>query len=55
LPAYTGLHFELVGCERDKSDAARFGATRYIRKPSNLDDFLSLGAIFKAALSKPEP
>jgi DNA-binding response OmpR family regulator len=38
--------------ERDKADAARFGASRYIRKPSRLDDFLSLGLIFKAALSK---
>jgi chemotaxis family two-component system response regulator Rcp1 len=41
--------------ERDKADAARFGASRYIRKPSKLDDFLSLGAIFKAALSEPKP
>jgi chemotaxis family two-component system response regulator Rcp1 len=41
--------------ERDKTDAARFGASRYIRKPSRLDDFLSLGSIFKAALSKLEP
>jgi CheY-like chemotaxis protein len=39
--------------ERDKAEAARFGASRYIRKPSKLDDFLALGAIFKAALSKP--
>jgi chemotaxis family two-component system response regulator Rcp1 len=41
--------------ERDKADAARFGASRYIRKPSKLDDFLSLGLIFKAALSEPGP
>jgi chemotaxis family two-component system response regulator Rcp1 len=41
--------------ERDKAEAARFGASRYIRKPSRLDDFLALGAIFKAALSLPEP
>ena len=40
--------------ERDKADAVRFGASRYIRKPSKLDDFLSLGAVFKAALSEPE-
>jgi CheY-like chemotaxis protein len=40
--------------ERDKADAARFGASRYIRKPSNLDEFLSLGSIFKAAISKRE-
>ena len=40
--------------ERDKADAVRFGASRYVRKPSKLDDFLSLGAVFKAALSEPE-
>lgn len=39
--------------ERDKADAARLGASRYIRKPSKLDDFLNLGGIFKAALSEP--
>jgi len=39
--------------ERDKADAARFGASRYICKPSKLDDFLSLGLIFKAGLSEP--
>jgi DNA-binding response OmpR family regulator len=41
--------------ERDKADAARFGATRYLRKPSKLDEFLMLGAIFKAALAEPKP
>ena len=40
--------------ERDKAEAAHFGASRYIRKPSKLDDFLRLGAIFKAALSSLE-
>ena len=29
--------------ERDKADAVRLGATRYIRTPSKLDDSLSLG------------
>jgi hypothetical protein len=28
-------------------------ASRYIRKPSRLDEFLNLGLIFKAALSEP--
>ena len=37
----------------DKEDAARFGATRYLRKPSRLDEFLGLGAIFKATLGTP--
>jgi DNA-binding response OmpR family regulator len=40
--------------EQDKADAARFGASRYIRKPSSLDEFLNLGLIFKAAISKQE-
>ena len=35
----------------DQADAAKFGATRYLRKPSRLDDFLALGAIFKATLT----
>jgi chemotaxis family two-component system response regulator Rcp1 len=39
--------------ERDKADAMRFGASRYIRKPSKLDEFLSLGAIFKTVLAGP--
>jgi DNA-binding response OmpR family regulator len=36
--------------ERDKADAVRFGANSYVRKPTKLDEFLSLGLIFKAAL-----
>jgi CheY-like chemotaxis protein len=32
---------------QDKAVAARLGASRYIRKPSRLEDFLALGAIFK--------
>jgi CheY-like chemotaxis protein len=32
---------------QDKADAARLGATRYIRKPSRLEDFLALGATFR--------
>ena len=35
---------------QDKADAARLGASRYIRKPSRLADFLELGVIFKAML-----
>lgn len=33
--------------QEDKADAARLGASRYIRKPSRLEDFLRLGEIFK--------
>lgn len=36
--------------ERDKAEAARLGADRYIHKPLHLDDFLRLGAVFKAIL-----
>ena len=32
--------------QQDRDDTARLGASRYIRKPSRLDDFLELGAIF---------
>jgi CheY-like chemotaxis protein len=35
---------------QDKADAARFGATRYLKKPLHLQEFLNLGAIFKDAL-----
>lgn len=35
----------------DREDAARLGATRYIRKPSRLEEFLSLGSIFRKMLS----
>ena len=38
--------------ERDRADGARLGVSRYLRKPSKLDDFLSLGAIFQAVLSE---
>jgi CheY-like chemotaxis protein len=37
--------------QQDRADAARLGANRYIRKPSRLEEFLSLGAVFKATLS----
>ncbi len=41
--------------ERDKADAARLGASRYIRKPLRLDEFLSLGAIFREVLEGSAP
>jgi CheY-like chemotaxis protein len=40
---------------RDRILADQLGATRYIRKPSNLDEFLSLGAIFKDLLGQTNP
>jgi CheY-like chemotaxis protein len=35
---------------RDRLLANELGATRYLRKPSNLEQFLSLGAVFKELL-----
>ena len=38
---------------RDRATAAELGATQYIRKPSDLEQFLQLGAIFKDLLAQP--
>lgn len=37
---------------RDRIVASQLGAARYLRKPSNLDQFLSLGAVFKEVLGQ---
>jgi CheY-like chemotaxis protein len=37
---------------RDRLVASQFGAARYLRKPSSLEQFLSLGAIFKDLLEQ---
>jgi chemotaxis family two-component system response regulator Rcp1 len=39
---------------RDRLTANELGATRYLHKPSNLEEFLGLGAIFKALLGQKE-
>ena len=39
--------------QQDRADVLRFGATQYVRKPSRLEEFLSLGAIFKASITVP--
>jgi DNA-binding response OmpR family regulator len=39
---------------RDRVLANQLGATRYLRKPSSLDEFLSLGAVFKDLLGQTE-
>lgn len=39
---------------RDRVLANELGATRYLRKPSNLEEFLSLGAVFKDILGQTE-
>jgi DNA-binding response OmpR family regulator len=36
---------------RDRTLAGDLGAVRFLRKPSNLDQFLGLGAVFKELLS----
>jgi DNA-binding response OmpR family regulator len=36
--------------QQDRAETLRLGASRYIRKPSRLEEFMSLGAIFKAML-----
>jgi two-component system, chemotaxis family, response regulator Rcp1 len=38
---------------RDRQAANELGATRYVRKPSNLEQFLQLGAVFKELLTGP--
>lgn len=35
---------------QDRSEATRLGASGYLRKPSRLQEFMSLGAVFKAML-----
>lgn len=40
--------------ERDRRHAAQLGASRYVRKPSRLADFMRLGAIFEAMLDQAE-
>jgi CheY-like chemotaxis protein len=37
---------------KDREEAARLGATLYIQKPSNLEDFMKIGAEFKRLLSR---
>jgi CheY-like chemotaxis protein len=37
---------------RDRIVASELGAAGYLRKPSNLEDFLSLGAVFKEMLGQ---
>lgn len=37
---------------RDRQVAQQYGVTRYLRKPSSLEQFLSLGAVFKELLER---
>lgn len=38
---------------RDRTLASELGAVRFLRKPSNLEQFISLGAVFKELLRPP--
>ena len=38
---------------RDRQLAIQLGAVRFLRKPSELEQFLGLGAVFKEILGKP--
>jgi CheY-like chemotaxis protein len=44
------LVFSSSQADADRQDALRLGANKYITKPSNLDEFLSIGAVLKAIL-----
>jgi len=35
---------------KDKEEASQLGANRYIRKPSNVEGFLHIGAVLKSLL-----
>jgi CheY-like chemotaxis protein len=39
---------------RDRLSSTNLGATRFLQKPSNLDQFLDLGAIFRELLDGPQ-
>jgi CheY-like chemotaxis protein len=39
--------------QRDRDLAIQLGAVRFLRKPSGLEQFLSLGAVFKELLAAP--
>jgi DNA-binding response OmpR family regulator len=38
---------------QDRDESSRLGASLYLRKPSRLDDFLRLGAVFREILATP--
>src|SRR5581483_319027 len=39
---------------RDRQNAAQLGAVRFLRKPSGLEQFMDLGAVFKELLQAPK-
>jgi CheY-like chemotaxis protein len=54
----TGLRIPVVvltssDSQRDRDLAIQLGAVRFLRKPSELEQFLSLGGVFKELLESP--
>lgn len=41
------------GAERDRKRAAELGATRYFQKPSDVDEFIQLGAVVREVVEAP--
>lgn len=44
--------FSSSDAAKDREETANLGANRYIRKPSNLDEFMAVGSILKDLLSQ---
>jgi CheY-like chemotaxis protein len=42
--------FSSSDAPEDRRNAARLGASRYIKKPTNLDDFLKIGSVLREML-----
>jgi CheY-like chemotaxis protein len=45
--------FSSSDAAKDREEAASLGANRYIKKPSNLEDFLQIGSVLNALLNEP--
>jgi len=55
-PAFNGVTVVILSSSRSPKDIAEtteLGATRYVRKPSSLDEFLQIGALLKAEIEAP--
>jgi hypothetical protein len=44
--------FSSSAAARDLADAERLGASRYIRKPLDFDEFMAIGGTLKAMMSE---
>lgn len=43
------------GVQEDRFKSAQLGVARYLRKPLKLDEFISLGAVFKEVIESSRP